>query len=92
MGRKAKPVALGNIPLQLLYRIILKLDNGITAGADQMVMMLTHQLMLIAGLPVRQHHLTGQTSLHKQLQGTINRGLPNTGMGCLHLQIQLFNT
>jgi len=92
MGSQTKTVTPGDLTLQLLNRLILKLDNGVTAGTDQVIVVFSHQLMFIAGLTVRQHHLTGQTGLHKQLQGTIDRGLADTGMGRLHLQVQLLNT
>jgi hypothetical protein len=60
MGSQTETVASRNLALQLFNRLILKLDDGATAGTDQMVMVLPHQLMFIPGLTVRQHHLTGQ--------------------------------
>ena len=72
--------------------LILKLDNSLAAGADQVIMVLTCQLMFIAGLTIRQGHLASQTCLDEQLERTVNSSLSNAGVGSLDLKVQLLNT
>ena len=78
--------------LKTFNGLILKLDNSLAAGADQMIMVLTSQLMFIAGLAIGQGHLASQTCIYEQLERTVNSSLSNAGVGSLDLKVQLLNT
>lgn len=55
-------------------------------------MVLSGQLMFIAGLAIRQHHFTSQACLGKQFEGAIDRGLADSGMRGSNFKVQFFNT
>jgi hypothetical protein len=80
-----------NFDLKLLDSLILKLDDGIASGTDQMIMMFTCHNMLEACLAVMQKNFTSQAGLYKQLQGAVHRSLPDTRVAALDLQVQLFD-
>ena len=87
-----KTVPRGNLVLQLFDGLVLELDDRVAAGTDQMIMVFAGQDMLVARLSVVQQNLAGQTGLYKQLEGAVDRGLPDPGIAGLDLQIQFFDT
>ena len=81
-----------NFFLKVFYGFVLKFNDGITPGTNQVVVMFTRHDMFIARLAVMQKNFTRQTGLGKQLEGAVNSSLSDPGITRLDLQVQLFYT
>jgi hypothetical protein len=92
MASDHESVAFGNLILQFFNGLILKLDDRIATGADQVVMMLAGQHMFIARLSVMQKDLTGQSGLYKKLESAVDSSLSYPWGTNLDLQIQFLDT
>jgi hypothetical protein len=92
MAPDHETVACRYLLLQFFDGLVLELDDRVTPRANQVVMVLTGQRVLIAGLTVMQQDLAGQTRLGEQLEGTVDRGVADAGMAGLNLQVQFFDT
>jgi hypothetical protein len=77
MMRKPEPEFVRHFVLQLLDAGGKKLDNAAALGADHVVVMLVVEMMLVIGLVVTEPHLAGESGLRQELQGAINRGVPD---------------
>ena len=92
MAFDEKTISCGNFVLQFFDGLVLEFNDSAAPGANQMIMVLTGHDMLVTGLAVMHQNIAGQSGLDEKLEGAVDRGIADIGMGGLDLQVQFFNT
>jgi hypothetical protein len=89
MVRNFEPVTLGNAVLKGFHVFIFEFDDLSTLKADQVIMMALSRSGFVSGLSIRKFSLDCKTGAGKELQGTINCGIANFGIGFYDLGVDL---
>src|SRR5664280_3291389 len=80
-------VTAGHIGLELFNGLVLELDNGPAAGADQVVVVLPLGNVLVARLAVAELDFAGNPRFGEELQGAVDRRIADPRVFGPKLQI-----
>src|SRR5262249_41724316 len=94
VGGDLEAVLPRDLVLERLDPVVLELDDGAAAGADEVVVVVPAQRRLVAGLPIAEVPRVGQTALVQQLHRPVDGGdrhprvlLADLGPDLLHREV-----
>jgi hypothetical protein len=83
-------VLAGDLLLQLLDARIFEFQDGAAAGTDEVIVMLVVAGALIARLSIAEMALFGKTAFGEELQGAVDRRIPEIGILLAQLEVEFF--